>query len=204
MIESSFASISDDLFNQHMRENRYGDFVLTDAVRPSFDLKVIPSNGYREDIYRDEEMNSEIPLLIASVSCEKLLDIFYDIIDLVGSEVDVTLESSHEEFNGNYCRDCIDLPVLKSILYDFEDVLLNDGYVGIAVYNRELLTEVHLDEHKLLLIYAPDFEMFKNIFNDYGIEHSKDIRFIVEADHVHSSNERLKNSFGELRQALIR
>ena len=53
-------------------------------------------------------------------------------------------------------REHIDLPVLKSILYDFEELLLNDGCTGIAVLNPHMPLEVQFDEHKLLIAYGHD------------------------------------------------
>ena len=51
-------------------------------------------------------------------------------------------------------REHIDLPVLKSMLCDFEDLLLNDGCTGIAVLNPHVPLEVQFDEHKLLIVYG--------------------------------------------------
>ena len=40
---SSFDHLSEDDLDSHLRVVRYGDFVLTDAVRPSYDLQVVPT-----------------------------------------------------------------------------------------------------------------------------------------------------------------
>ena len=39
---SSFAKLSEEELEAHLGVARYGDFILTDAVRPSFDLQVVP------------------------------------------------------------------------------------------------------------------------------------------------------------------
>ena len=44
---SSFQHLSEEELEAHMGVARYGDFVLTDAVRPSYNLDVIPQTGYR-------------------------------------------------------------------------------------------------------------------------------------------------------------
>ena len=49
---------------------RYGNFALTEAVRPSIGLEVIPRAGYRRDTYCDPESGSKMPVLAASVSAE--------------------------------------------------------------------------------------------------------------------------------------
>ena len=47
---------------------RYGDFELSDAVRPSYNLEVVPSAGFRHDVYRDEENRTNVPVLMAAVA----------------------------------------------------------------------------------------------------------------------------------------
>ena len=54
-LTSSFERLSEEQIEAHLAVARYGDFVLSGAVRPSFDLQVVPAEGYRHDVYRDEE-----------------------------------------------------------------------------------------------------------------------------------------------------
>ena len=118
--------------------SRYGDFTLTEAVRPSYDLQVVPSQGYRHDYYRDEQNHSSVPVLMAAVSRERLFETFMDLLDPLGFTVDVVLETSHNRHNKGHTdlyREHIDLPVLKSVLWEYEDMLLNDGCTGLAVLN---------------------------------------------------------------------
>ena len=89
-------------------------------------------------MYRDEESQADVPVLMAAASKEQLFEVFMDLLDPLGSEVDVVLETSHNRQSRGHVdlyREHIDLPVLKSILWDYEDLLLNDGCTGIAVLN---------------------------------------------------------------------
>ena len=107
-------------------------------MRPSYDLQVVPRQGYRHDVYRDEESRARVPVLMAAATKERLFETFMDLLDPLGFEVDVVLETSHNRSNRGHVdlyREHIDLPVLKSILWDFEELLLNDGCTGIAVLN---------------------------------------------------------------------
>ena len=79
----------------HLGVARYGSFLLTDAVRPSYDLKVVPAEGYRHDTYRDEQNRTTVPVLMAAVSAERLFETFMDLLDPLGGVVDVVLETSH-------------------------------------------------------------------------------------------------------------
>ena len=47
MSRTSFDDLTQDQLDAHLRVGRYGNFVLTDAVRPSISLDVIPRSGYR-------------------------------------------------------------------------------------------------------------------------------------------------------------
>lgn len=203
--QSSFLDLTEEQLESHLSIARYGSFVLTDAVRPSYDLQVVPRAGYRHDVYQDKESGVKIPVLMAAVSREHLLDVFFDMLDPLGEEVDVVLETSHEKSQGGHddlYRESIDLPVLKSTLYDFEDLLLDDGCTGIAVLNPNIPLEVQFDEHKLLIAYGQDLREFEEVLANYSLRKWEDLRFITEAEHVHSSSDEFYERFEELRYRL--
>lgn len=199
---SSFADLSEDQLEEHLAISRYGSFQLTEAIRPAFDLSVVPSAGYRHDVFPDEESYCDIPVLMAAQTRHKLFDTFLDMLDPLGFEVDVYLESSHRQQSGQKAkervRENIDMPVLKSILCEFENLLLNDGCTGIAIVNPQAPLELQLDEHKLMIAYGQSLHEFEDILCDHGIDHREEIRFISEAEHVHSSTEEFATEFEEL------
>jgi hypothetical protein len=202
---SSFACLSEDELESHLGVVRYGNFVLTDAVRPSYDLEVVPADGYRHDTYRDEENNVEVPVLMSAASRERLFDTFIDLLDPLGSEVDVVLETSHRRADREHVdlyREHIDMPVLKSILYDYEDLLLNDGCTGIAVLNPSIPQEVQFDEHKLLIVYGQDLAAYEQVFGEHRLAMDEQLKFITEAEHVHSSSDKYIQQFEELKMRL--
>ena len=202
---SSFERLTDDELEAHLRVARYGDFVLSGAVRPSYDLQVIPSQGYRHDVYRDEETRSNVPVLMSSCSQEQLFEMFMELIDPLGSEVDVVLETSHNRQATGHMdlyREHIDVPVLKSILWDFEDLLCNDGCTGIAVLNPAIPQEVQFDEHKLLIVYGHQLDEYERIFADRNVRCNDQMKFITEAEHVHSSSEAYCAQFEEMKMRL--
>jgi len=199
---SSFQAITDAQLEEHLGIARYGSFLMTDAVRPSFDLEIVPSAGYRRDVYRDRETHSDVPVLMAAESRERLFDLFLDLLDPLGDEVDVVLETSHQsdrEGHEDLYRERMDLPVLKSMLYDFEDLLLDDGCTGIAVLNPREPLEVQFDEHKLLIVYGQDLWPFEEVLADYNLRCSPDLRFVTEGEHVHSSCDEYVERFEELK-----
>ncbi|MCS7237149.1 MAG: hypothetical protein NZ899_02620 [Thermoguttaceae bacterium] len=201
---SSFARLSEEELETHLNIARYGNFTLTGAIRPSYDLEVIPVEGYRRDLFRDDR-GTEIPVLMASVSQEHLFEVFLDLLDPLGPVVDVVLETSHDRPRGGHedlYREQIDLPVLKSVLLEFEDLLVNDGCSGVAVLNPRIPAEVQFDEHKLLIVYSYDVRTFEQILGSHGILLKKSMRFITEAEHVHTSCEMYQELFDQLRMRL--
>lgn len=199
---NSFQELSDGELAAHLEVSTYGQFQLTDAVRPAFDLKVEPTEGYRHERYHDEESGSSIPVVMAAASKEKLFPLFMELIAKLGSQVDVVLESSHEGDDGghrDFYRESIDMSVLLSVLYDYEDLLLNDGCTGIAVLNPAQPQEVQFEEHKLLIIYGSPLEQYEFMLERAGVSESSEMRFITEAEHVHSSSEKYLKRFEQLR-----
>ena len=202
---SSFERLSEEELETHLGIVRYGDFVLTDAVRPSYDLQVVPTQGFRHDVYRDEESRTIVPVLMGAASSQRLFDVFLDLLDPLGQEVDVVLETSHQRDSRGHTdlyRENIDLPVLKSILCEFEDLLLDDGCTGIAVLNPNIPLEVQFDEHKLLIVYGQELKPFEGIFRSHGVECRDHMKFVTEAEHVHSSSDYFAQRFEELKMRL--
>jgi len=198
---SSFRNLTEDQLEDHMRISRYGDFHLTDAIRPSYSLEVMPRRGYRHEWYMDQDSGARIPVLMASVSREQLFDTFLSLLEPLGDTVDVVLETSHDKNHGqhtDFYREQIDMPVLQSILYDFEDLLLHDGCCGIAILNPRKPMEVQLDEHKLLFAYGKKNSGCELALKDADISLIEDMKFLTEAEHIHSSSEEFQHQFHQL------
>ena len=196
---SSFGNLTPRQMEEHLAVSRYGRFSLTDAVRPSFNLDVVPSAGYRRDTYKDAETGTEVPVLMAAQSREDLFDLFLDLLDPLGETVDVVLESSHQDGRRvDHYREHVDLPILKSMLLDFEELLTHDGCTGVAVLNPRTPLEVRFDEHKLLVMYGQNLLPFEEILFDHRLSHREELRFITEGEHVHSSTDEAAEEFSQM------
>ena len=55
----------------HLQVDHYGDYWLTEAIRPSLDLQIVPREGFRVGVYRDAKASLEVPVLIAAISRDK-------------------------------------------------------------------------------------------------------------------------------------
>jgi len=198
----------------HLATVKYGNFTLTDAVRPSFDLTIIPEQGYKYDriklgsnVTTSRRVGSRwlVPILVASVSLERLFDTFLDMLDPLGGTVNVVLETSHS-YSGAYRtglhREYIDLPVLKSFLYDHEELLLNDGCTGISVSSPRMSAEVRFDEHKLIIVCAKSLSPFEKILHRQGIPRNESMQLLTDAEHVHITRDEYFQRLKTLQVAL--
>lgn len=184
----------------HLEVDRYGDFLLTEAVRPAPSLPVVPREGFRIGVFRDGH-GFQVPVLAAAVSREKLFDLFLALLDPLGEAVDVVLETSHDSEGATHrdlMREHIDLPVLMSHFCDFEELLLNDGCAGVAVMARGGPMEVQFDEHKLLVVYAHDLEPFERILRQAGLDRDDKLKLITEGEHLHSTEPHHLDQFEQL------
>jgi len=191
---------SETLF-PHLAVNRYGRFVLPDAIRPGAGVPIRPRQGYRTGIYRDRAAGLKLPMLSAAVSAEHLFDAFLALIEPLGEEVTAVLESSHGRDADDYRefrRDRIDTPVLASHFCDFEKLLTHDGCTGVAVLNASVPMEVQFDEHKLLHVYAPDLTPFRDALKALGVRRRKELALICEAEHLHHTTDDYENEFDRM------
>jgi hypothetical protein len=185
----------------HLQRDRYGDFWLTDAIRPALACQVVPTEGYRVETYRDIQAGFKVPVLVASISRERLFDVFLELLDPLGESVDVVLETSHDTDGTTHedlFREHIDMPVLKSHCCEFEELLLHDGCTGIAALSTTGPMEVQFDEHKLLIVYAPDLAPFIEVMENNGIPRHNKMKLITEAEHMHSTDPKYRPVFEQM------
>src|SRR5207302_5666824 len=134
-------------------------------------------------------------------SAEKMFEVLLELLEPLGEVVDVVLETSHEaDESGHHdlVREQIESTVLLSNLYDFEDLLLNDGCTGLAVIATDRPMEVQFDEHKLLVIYARDLKPFERILDRAGVRRDDTMKLITEGEHLHSTDDRFADQFEQL------
>ena len=188
----------------HMARSTYGRFTLTEAVRPGWQLDIVPRAGYRHDAYVDPQSGSRMPALVAADSAETLFETFLELLEPLGDTVDVILESSHEDSVGvrEFSREGMERLMLESLLWDFEELLLHDGCTGIAVLHPEQSLEVQFDEHKLLVVYAQARQPFERVLRSRGLDRDDRLRFLSQGEHMHTSHARHARQFEELASRL--
>ena len=203
--ESPFAHPDRAAFEAHLARSSYGRFTLTEAVRPGWHAGVVPQEGYRFDTYADPQTRARLPAIIAAVSKERLFETFIDLLEPLGDSCDVVLESSHDKKSQDrqeFVRESMERLVLESLLWDFEDLLTNDGCTGIAIMHPKLPMEVQLDEHKLLIVYAPSRAPFASVLEAGGLPRDDQMQVISQGEHLHTSHSRYSREFSRLRHRL--
>lgn len=193
--------MNSDRLATHLQIDRYDDFTLTDAIRPGAAVPVRPREGYRVQVYRDDKAKFRLPMLSAAVSAERLFDVFLALLEPLGEDVHVVLESSHDGHTDSHTdlrRNHIDMPVLASHFCEFEDLLTNDGCTGVAVLANGRPMEVQFDEHKLFHVYAPNLKPFRRALRDLGVRRRKVLPLISEAEHMHHSTADQADAFRQL------
>ncbi len=190
-----------DRLATHLSVNSYGSFTLTDAIRPGTGLPVRPRQGYRTGVFRDRRARLRLPMLSASVSAERLFDVFLALLEPLGDVVHVVLESSHAaaaDAHVDLRRNDIDRPVLASHFCEFEELLTHDGCTGVAVLADRARMEVQFDEHKLFHVYAPNLKPFRRALRAHGVRRRTLLPLISEAEHLHHTTGAFADDFRQL------
>ena len=144
------------------------------------DDPTILKEGFKETAAR--VMNDKILCLKIAAHAGKILDLYRDLIGVLGDEVQVVLESSHaadDEHDNFYAL--TDKAALESAICGFEDLLLNDSNTGISVFaiNEDVdPREVKLSGKKVIFVYGYNLAPYRNILESYGIKEDPDMTFI--------------------------
>lgn len=168
------------------------------AVQPAAGVEFRLRAGYRRERFRNPA-GLDVPAIAAAVPVEKLLDSFVTLLEPLGSVVDLILETSHTAGPAiAWRRDRIDSAVLASIIWEYEDLLVNDGGTGLAVVARGRPMEVQLDDHKCLFVYASRLRPFRDVLRAAGLRRRRELKFVFENPHVHRTSTAYSRQFREL------
>ncbi len=62
--------------------------------------------------------------------------------------------------------------------------------------------EIQFDEHKLLIVYGDELADYEEVFRQRQVACDEQLKFLTEAEHVHSSSDRYAQQFDELKTHL--
>jgi len=72
---------------------------------------------------------------------------------------------------------------------DFEELLLNDGLVGVAIYGESSRAEVQLTKHKVIQVFASELSYFRRVLSRYSIREDSELKFLFEDFYLLVSSE---------------
>jgi hypothetical protein len=190
--------------------------ILTDGVRP-ISSQIELNQGYKISSYRSKETNKEEKMIQAAVSAPILIDVFIDLITLTAKSTaggnenildvfDVILESWHNmpsaQDHIDLLRGSIELPVFTSYLYQYADLVLNDGCIAVCAKlnceNNNKWCEIQITDNKIIHYYANDLRLAAKILQSYGIIYDPQLLLITEGSHVHISSYEYEDKFQQL------
>lgn len=154
---------------------------MTEAVTPKNGIK---EHGYTYGFY--EEPGIKIPVLVAQVETDKIMDILDELIALLPEEALLVGESSHTGKLVSVALSHVETVIFRSELPDYEDIVLNDGCFGFALTTPEM-GEVFLHEHKVIYLYAPDLFKFELVLRRHGVPQNRNLVNIKSVDHIHTT-----------------
>ncbi len=174
-------NVTQEMIQEAMKNRTFDGFTLSPAIIFFKDGDVVPSKGYK--IEKELMPNGQVlSRLLVSASAEDVLDILDDFIVLLGESCSVVVEDfrakadDHVEYYAYYK----DTFIVRSILLDFDEFLLNDGFVGLAIWSEAAKAEVQLTMHKVLIVYARDIVPFQQVLAGYGMQENPELRFFFE------------------------
>ena len=63
--------------------------------------------------------------------------------------------------------------------------LLHDGMAGFGAYDPSSVSEVFLDDHKLLSLFSPSMEPFEQLLAAHRVPHCRELHTLLDVDHEH-------------------
>lgn len=180
--------------NAHFERDTYGSFKLTNAIRPALDFRPVEGCRYNFHVENDDKV---VPFCLIAASREKLFALFQDLIQAGGdTAVNTYFYSNVHGQAMEMEREEIDAAVIRSRLFEFDDLFLNDGRTAVSIVHPSM--KIRLDDHKLLSVYGEDVRELSELLREYGIYENPNMKFIKDQGHVHLTEARFQEQFLDL------
>lgn len=172
-----------------IHDRTYGKFTLSNAVALFEESEVVPKEGYQTSPFVSKA-GVLIERMMISVSVERIFYLFDDFLSLLGDACGVVVEDCRDTDSDHtvhvdhygYHKDTV---VVRSIFCDFEELLVNDGFLGVAVFTEDVYAEVQLTDHKTIQVFSTDASQFEEVLAQYGIKADEELKFVFDDSHIH-------------------
>jgi hypothetical protein len=133
---------------------------------------------------RLSEEEEDLCVVRAAVSRQYLGYVLQRLFGVLPGDVYVALAVASRDIYREYDLLHSELPVSKSSLWrtisEFEDVFLDDGFLGFGAISYEPRAEVFLDEHKLITVTTGEVRFVHDLLRATGIPCLDEIEFYPE------------------------
>ena len=197
-------------------------FELTDAVCPINEFGLWA--GFQRATYFDQ-VSGVLQVVIINETKSLLFDLFTDLAEellkiekVKRSCIDVVLESRHipddktgfgkkydccdrAEFFTDFVASHVDPVSFLSKLFDFEDLIMNDGFTGVSLLAIAAFCELRLDVHKVISVFSkrPNVaERMAAFLKKRGVAQLPiQAHTVAEKPHVHIGHSNYKDRFDQ-------
>ncbi len=187
-------------WDEVLPERLTGAVTLASVCHESVTDVPVPKPGYEKQLIV-EEGGALIDTVTVSVPAERIWEVFDDLLNALADTVEVVLVVIDEvDETVDHIAHDMDLAVVRSVLFDHQDLLVKDGQVGIFL-GSESHGAVQLTDDKDILIHAEDATPFLEILHRNGIEESMPV-FVSQVPHYHISDPDAGDRIESLKSAL--
>lgn len=159
-------------------------------------LEMIEGENYRQregcDVtyLKDEELPRYQYTVV--LGADSVGGAFLELANLLPAEVRVVLEVPGGEERGRDVCEVWTGPTTARDLFvnafrEHERLFVHDGLVGYGAVSADGLTELFLDEHKLIYFFTRDMDGPDAVLARLGVPAAKRVRHFSELGHVHTS-----------------
>ena len=175
--------IQQDEHLERLRRDRIvNDFVLTAAVFPALDNEIEPQEGFR--LYRNDgfyKINGGC-LIIASVSAEKMRDLFLALIRRIGPVMSVSIEDYYSDDRNviDYLSYDRDVFLVENIIDRYWRLIQNNHDVKVSIFSGFPKVELIVTRIKTIDIHVVEPVPFVEVLEAYGLREKPKMRFFFE------------------------
>jgi hypothetical protein len=166
------------------------------AFRFPLGLEMIEGENYRQregyDVayLKDEELPRY--QYTVALSAESVGEAFRRLAEVLPEKVCVVLEVPGAERGGRdvcevWTSPRVDRARFLEAFREHERLFVHDGLVGFGAVSSDGLTELFLDEHKLIYFYSRDMDGPDGVLSGLGVPAVPTVRHFSELGHIHSS-----------------
>ena len=172
--------------NDHLerlrRDRMVNDFVLTSAVFPALDNDIEPQEGYR--LYKNDgfyKINGGC-LIIASVSAEKMRNVFLSLLRRIGPVMSVSFEDFYSDDRNviDYLSYDRDLFVVENLFDRYWRMIQNNHDLKVSVFSAFPKVELIVTRVKTINIHVVEPVPFIEVLEEYGLREKPQMRFFIE------------------------